>query len=179
MQLKSFIFVLFAAGGVSALNINKARQNNNNGNGCNANQNNNNNQNGNQNNQNGNQNNNQNGNQNNNNQNGNQNGGANAGADVGAADFGQCDPSIDFQLGRAGRKADEGTFLPVDPLVAQGQQDALNPNIITNRVCDQLTNVCNANAAAVALCEDAQAQVAALGTKDASTADAFNAALGF
>ncbi|KAI1250591.1 hypothetical protein MGN70_007648 [Eutypa lata] len=100
------------------------------------------------------------------------------GAD-GAADFGDCDPTIDFQLGREGRDADEGTFLPVDPLVAEGQQDALNPNIITNRVCDQLTNVCNANEAAVALCEDAQAEVEALGTKDETTADAFNAALGF
>jgi hypothetical protein len=48
-----------------------------------------------------------------------------------AADFGDCDPTIDFQLGREGRDADEGTFLPVDPLVAEGQQDALNPNIIT------------------------------------------------
>jgi hypothetical protein len=102
---------------------------------------------------------------------------ATAGAD--GADFGQCNPSIDFQLGRPGRKADEGTFLPVDPLVAKGQQDALNPNIITNRVCDQLTNVCDANDAAKALCETAKAQVAALGTKDASTADAFNSALGF
>ncbi|KAH6724279.1 hypothetical protein DL95DRAFT_445584 [Leptodontidium sp. 2 PMI_412] len=94
-------------------------------------------------------------------------------------DFGDCTPTIDFQLGRAGRKATEGTFLPTDALVAKGQQDALNPNIITNRVCDQLTNVCGANDAAVTLCEDAQAQVAALGTKDASTAAAFNAALGF
>ena len=40
----------------------------------------------------------------------------------GAADFGDCDPTIDFQLGREGRAADEGTFLPVDPLVAEGQQ---------------------------------------------------------
>lgn len=45
-----------------------------------------------------------------------------ASASASGADFGQCDPSIDFQLGREGRKADEGTFLPVDPLVAQGQQ---------------------------------------------------------
>ncbi|KAK5662663.1 hypothetical protein OQA88_8579 [Cercophora sp. LCS_1] len=96
-----------------------------------------------------------------------------------AADFGACDPRIDFQLGRAGRKPDEGTFLPIDALVAQGQQDALNPNIITNRVCDQLTNVCDANDAAKALCESAQALVQGLGTKDATTADAFNAALGF
>ena len=97
----------------------------------------------------------------------------------GGADFGACTPTMDFQLGREGRKADEGTFLPTDPLVAKGQQDALNPNIITKRICDQLTNVCDANDAAKALCADAQQQVQALGTKDASTADAFNSALGF
>ena len=45
----------------------------------------------------------------------------NDGAD-GAADFGDCDPTIDFQFGREGRGEDEGTFLPVDPLVAEGQQ---------------------------------------------------------
>ena len=115
--------------------------------------------------------------QNNNNNNNNNN--AAGAAAAGAADFGVCDPTIDFQLGREGRDADEGTFLPVDPLVAEGQQDALNPNIITNRVCDQLTNVCEANQAAVDLCADAQAQVEALGTQDETTADAFNAALGF
>ncbi len=97
----------------------------------------------------------------------------------GAADFGSCTPTMDFQLGRPGRKATEGTFLPTDPLVAKGQQDALNPNIITNRICDQLTNVCAANDAAKALCKSAQAKVQGLGTKDASTASAFNSALGF
>ncbi|KAH6845750.1 hypothetical protein B0I37DRAFT_191643 [Chaetomium sp. MPI-CAGE-AT-0009] len=98
---------------------------------------------------------------------------------TGAADFGECTPTMDFQFGRNGRAADEGTFLPSDPLVAEGQSEALNPNIITNRICDQLTNVCGANDAAKAMCEDAQAQVEALGTRDATTADAFNAALGF
>jgi hypothetical protein len=98
---------------------------------------------------------------------------------AGGADFGLCVPTIDFVAGRPGRDADESTFLPTDALVAEGQQDALNPNIITNRVCDQLTNVCEANDAAKALCEQAQAQVEALGTRDASTAAAFNAALGF
>ena len=112
-------------------------------------------------------------NQNNNNNNN------NAGAGNQAADFGLCNPSISFEFGRGNRDADEGTFLPIDPLVAQGQQDALNPNIITNRVCDQLTNVCEANDAAKALCESAQALVQGLGTKDATTAAAFNSALGF
>ncbi|KAI1428106.1 hypothetical protein F5Y12DRAFT_74672 [Xylaria sp. FL1777] len=116
----------------------------------------------------------------NNNKNNNNNNNANAAADNNAAaDFGQCTPTMDFQLGRPGRKADEGTFLPTDPLVAEGQQDALNPSIIMNRICDQLTNVCDANDAAVAACEAAQASTEALGTRDASTADAFNSALGF
>ncbi|KAI1445361.1 hypothetical protein F5Y02DRAFT_130567 [Annulohypoxylon stygium] len=121
--------------------------------------------------------NNKNNNQNNNNNNNN----AAAAADDAnaAADFGQCTPTMSFELGRPGRKADEGTFLPEDPLVAEGQQDALNPSIIMNRICDQLTNVCDANDAAVAACEAAQASTEALGTKDATTADAFNAALGF
>ncbi|KAI1761880.1 hypothetical protein GGR53DRAFT_453614 [Hypoxylon sp. FL1150] len=103
---------------------------------------------------------------------------ANANAKA-AADFGNCTPTMSFELGREGWKPDEGTFLPEDPLVAEGQQDALNPSIIMNRICDQLTNVCEANDAAVAACEDAQAQTEALGTKDATTADAFNQALGF
>ncbi|GJC84316.1 hypothetical protein ColLi_07153 [Colletotrichum liriopes] len=84
-----------------------------------------------------------------------------------------------FTLGRAGRKADEGTFLPTDPVVAQGQQDALNPNIIINRVCDQLTNVCGANDAAKTQCKDAQAQIEASGDRSAAVADTFNGLLGF
>lgn len=95
------------------------------------------------------------------------------------ADFGVCTPTMDFVFGRPGRKPDEATFLPVDDLVAQGQQDALNPNIITNRICDQLTNVCDANDAAKEACANAQAFVESLGTRDATTAAAFNAALGF
>jgi len=100
-------------------------------------------------------------------------------ADNGALDFGLCSPEMSFVLGRPGRRADEGTFLPVDALVAQGQQEALNPNIITNRICDQLTNVCEANQAAKDACRAAQDLVQGLGTKDATTAEAFNQALGF
>lgn len=100
------------------------------------------------------------------------------------ADFGSCTPTMDFQLGRAefNRKATEGTFFPTDTtnLVAgSGQSDALNPNIITNFICNQLTNVCGANDAAKAACTSAKAAVQSLGTKDQSTADAFNQALGF
>lgn len=98
---------------------------------------------------------------------------------INGLDFGLCVPTIKFQGGLGGRPATEFTFQAIDPLVALGQQEALNPNIITNRVCDQLTNVCEANDAAKAACEAAQAQIEALGTRDATTADAFNAALGF
>ncbi|KAF4893864.1 hypothetical protein CGCVW01_v014099 [Colletotrichum viniferum] len=101
------------------------------------------------------------------------------GAATGAADFGKCTPTMDFQLGRAGRKATEGTFLPTDPLVAKGQQDALNPNIITNRICDQLINVCGANDAAHKQCLDAKAKILASGDKSAAVATTFNGLLGF
>ncbi|KAK7730136.1 hypothetical protein SLS57_001797 [Botryosphaeria dothidea] len=106
-------------------------------------------------------------------------GGAAQASSIAGLDFGQCVPTIKFEGGLGGRPADEFTFLPIDPLVAQGQQEALNPNIITNRVCDQLTNVCEANDAAKQACLDAKAQVEALGTRDQTTADAFNSALGF
>ncbi|KAK4243252.1 hypothetical protein C7999DRAFT_18381, partial [Corynascus novoguineensis] len=98
---------------------------------------------------------------------------------AGAADFGSCDPTIRFEGGLGGRPADEFTFQSNDPQIEANQQEALNPNIITNRVCDELTNICGANDAAKALCEDAKAQVEALGTRDATTADVFNGLLGF
>ncbi|GME32297.1 hypothetical protein GTA08_BOTSDO07878 [Neofusicoccum parvum] len=98
---------------------------------------------------------------------------------IAGLDFGLCVPTIKFEGGLGGRPATEFTFQAIDALVAKGQQEALNPNIITNRVCDQLTNVCEANDAAKAACLDAKAQVEALGTRDQTTADAFNDALGF
>ncbi|KAF4499839.1 circumsporozoite precursor [Fusarium agapanthi] len=101
------------------------------------------------------------------------------GGNAGALDFGVCQPTMARVGGLNGRPADEFTFIPQDPLIAEGQQEALNPNIITNRICDQLTNVCDASADAVAACEDAQAQIEALGTRDQSTADTWNALLGF
>ncbi|EXJ62298.1 hypothetical protein A1O7_02732 [Cladophialophora yegresii CBS 114405] len=106
-------------------------------------------------------------------------GGAAETSDVAGADFGLCVPTMKFEGGLGGRPATEFTFLPIDPLVAQGQQEALNPNIITNRICDQLTNVCEANDAAKTLCKSVQAQIQALGTRDKSTADTWNTALGF
>jgi hypothetical protein len=106
-----------------------------------------------------------------------------ANADNAQASFGACsDPTISFKLGRPGRKATEGTFLPNAADLANGQGDALNPNIITNEVCDRIKDKSKcpgANAAAEALCLKGKALVASLGTKDSSTADAFNKALGF
>ena len=98
---------------------------------------------------------------------------------IAGLDFGLCVPTIKFEGGLGGRPATEFTFQAIDELVATGQQEALNPNIITNRICDQLTNVCEANDAAKTACEDAQAQIQALNTRDKTTADTWNTALGF
>lgn len=71
--------------------------------------------------------------------------------------------------------ATEFTFQSNDAAIAAAQQEALNPNIITNRICDDLVNICGANDAAISTCLDAEAQILALGTRDQSTADAWNA----
>ncbi|KAI8964598.1 hypothetical protein F5Y11DRAFT_79125 [Daldinia sp. FL1419] len=93
-------------------------------------------------------------------------------------DFGTCTPTVKFEESLNGRKAGEFTFQAQDPVVNKGQQEALNPNIIFNRICDQLTNVCGAADDAVAACKQAQADLGS-GAKDASTANAWNEALGF
>lgn len=84
----------------------------------------------------------------------------------------------DLYRGLNGRKATEFTFQAIDPLVNKGQQEALNPAIIMNRICDQLTNVCGANAAAKAACLKAKADLGG-GPRDVTTADAWNTQLGF
>ncbi|OAQ60702.1 hypothetical protein VFPPC_14117 [Pochonia chlamydosporia 170] len=94
-------------------------------------------------------------------------------------DFGLCVPTMKFEAGLNGRSNTEFTFQAVDPLVNKGQQEALNPNIITNRIHDQLTNVCGANAEAKAAVAAAQAKISALGTRDADTANTWNTLLGF
>ncbi|KAI0513035.1 hypothetical protein F5B22DRAFT_284209 [Xylaria bambusicola] len=167
--------------------------------GNNNNQNNGNNQNNNGNNQNNNGNN-QNNNGNNQNNNGNNAGAGNnaGGAAAGAGavsdpvtgtfagfqqsslglDFGTCTPTVKFEESLNGRKAGEFTFQAQDPVVNKGQQEALNPAIIFNRICDQLGNVCGAADDAVAACEAAQADLGSA-AKDQTTADAWNTALGF
>jgi len=95
---------------------------------------------------------------------------------IAGLDFGLCVPTMKFEAGLDGRKSTEFTFQAQDPLINKGQEEALNPAIIANKICDQLTNVCNANAAAKSACTAAQA---ALTGKDSATADAWNTQLGF
>ncbi|OAP62145.1 hypothetical protein AYL99_04348 [Fonsecaea erecta] len=95
------------------------------------------------------------------------------------ADFGLCLPTMKFEGSLGGRSSVDFTFLPTDPLCARGQQEASNPNIITNRICDQLATVCGANEAAKALCRESQAKIRALGTRDRSTAETWNTLMGF
>ncbi|KAK6074069.1 hypothetical protein SCUP234_08396 [Seiridium cupressi] len=93
-------------------------------------------------------------------------------------DFGTCTPTVKFEESLNGRKAGEFTFQAQDPVVNKGQEEALNPNIIFNRICDQLVNVCGAADDAHTACTTAQASLGG-GAKNASTADAWNTALGF
>ncbi|TAQ84815.1 hypothetical protein B7494_g6860 [Chlorociboria aeruginascens] len=98
---------------------------------------------------------------------------------ISGLDFGLCVPTIKFEAGLDGRATTESTFQGQDPLINKGQEEALNPTIITTQITNQLTNVCGANAAAKSAAAAAGAMVASLGTRDASTADAWNTALGF
>ena len=94
-------------------------------------------------------------------------------------DFGVCTPTMKFEAGLNGRKETESTFQAIDPQVNKGQQEALNPAIIMNRIKDQLTNVCGANQAAKDAAVSALATVSATGKRDVSAADQWNTLLGF
>jgi len=94
-------------------------------------------------------------------------------------DFGLCLPTMKFEGGLGGRPSIDFTFLPTDPLCARGQQESSNPNIISNRICDQLSTVCGANKEAVTLCRQSQAKLRTVGTKDKSAADTWNTLMGF
>ncbi|KAK5100245.1 hypothetical protein LTR70_001767 [Exophiala xenobiotica] len=102
----------------------------------------------------------------------------NTSTSTGAEDFGSCDPTMSIEGGRNGRPATEFTFQSNDPAIASNQQEALNPNIITNRICDELTNICGANDAAKTTCLAAKEQVLALGTRDEGTAEVWNGLVG-
>lgn len=93
-------------------------------------------------------------------------------------DFGTCVPTLKFEAGLNGRKDTEFTFQAQDPVVNKGQQEALNPAIIMNRICDQLTNVCGAGDDGKAACLAAKTALGG-GARDVTTADAWNSQLGF
>ncbi|KAI1324790.1 hypothetical protein F5Y16DRAFT_287821 [Xylariaceae sp. FL0255] len=95
-------------------------------------------------------------------------------------DFGKCTPTVKFEAGLDGRPDTEFTFQAQDPLVNKGQEEALNPEIIFNRICDQLVNVCGVSidSDAHTACENAKTQLGG-GAKNSSTADAWNSQLGF
>ena len=108
-------------------------------------------------------------------------GDAGAGTDAGAAsvvNFGTCpDPTVVFALGFDGRK--EASFEPKDTTVFT-HGSALNIKVITDFICQQLATKCGANQAALDACTTgAAAAKASRAGKDETSADAFNAALGF
>lgn len=102
------------------------------------------------------------------------NGTAGAAASTGAADFGNCDPTVRFGLPSDGRK--ENAFEPTD-LKTFNHGSALKIAVISDFICSQLPNKCNANAAAESACK--AASTAAGGLDGQAAADAFNSALGF
>ncbi|KAF2195689.1 hypothetical protein K469DRAFT_616473 [Zopfia rhizophila CBS 207.26] len=92
-----------------------------------------------------------------------------------AAAFGSCaDPTIVFGTPSDGRQEDafEAADLETFP-----HGSALNIAVISDFICSQLTNKCDAGEDAVATCE--QASAAATGLEGQDAADAFNSALGF
>jgi hypothetical protein len=109
----------------------------------------------------------------------NNNASANAGngaAAGGIGNFGSCSvPEIEFGAGFEGRK--ETSFQPVDKK-SFNHGSAQNIGIITQFICDQLTNACKADDTAKATCKKAQAAAAAAPPKTGADADAFNAVFG-
>jgi hypothetical protein len=102
--------------------------------------------------------------------------GNNAATNTGVGNFGKCSvPQIEFGVGFDQRK--ETSFQPVDKTsFNHGSAQAIG--IITQFICDTLTNSCGADATAKATCTKAQAAAAAQPPKTGADADAFNAAFG-
>jgi hypothetical protein len=98
------------------------------------------------------------------------------GGATGAEDFGTCTtPQIDFAAGFDGRK--ETSFQPTDK-TSFNHGSAQNIDIITQFICDTLTNSCKANAAAKTLCASAITASKAAAVKTGAQADAFNGVFG-
>ncbi|KAI0775307.1 hypothetical protein BD413DRAFT_491809 [Trametes elegans] len=102
-------------------------------------------------------------------------GGAAAGSG-GIGDFGSCSvPQIEFATGFDNRK--ETAFQPVDK-TSYDHGSAQAAGIITQFICDTLTNKCGADATAKATCKAAKAASDAQPAKTGAQADAFNAGFG-
>ncbi|KAJ4477226.1 hypothetical protein J3R30DRAFT_3290833, partial [Lentinula aciculospora] len=97
-----------------------------------------------------------------------------SGADIG--DFGSCSvPQIQFGVGFDGRR--ETAFEPVDQ-TSYNHGSADNIAVITDFICNTLTNSCGADATAKATCATAQAAAAAGLAQTGDQADKFNAVFG-
>ena len=91
-------------------------------------------------------------------------------------DFGSCSvPQIEFGVGFDNRK--ETSFQPVDK-TSFNHGSAQNIDIITQFICDTLTNSCGADATAKATCASAKTAADTKTAKTGAQADAFNAAFG-
>ncbi|KAI5894122.1 uncharacterized protein SCHCODRAFT_02623780 [Schizophyllum commune H4-8] len=95
---------------------------------------------------------------------------------LGGASFGSCSvPQIEFAAGFDGRR--ETSFQPTDKTsYSHGSAQAID--IISQFVCDQLTNSCKANQAAKDLCQTARSAADGKTAKTGAQADAFNAVFG-
>ncbi|KAI0064766.1 hypothetical protein BV25DRAFT_1913944 [Artomyces pyxidatus] len=90
--------------------------------------------------------------------------------------FGSCSvPQIKFGTGFDNRK--ETAFEPVDQK-SFNHGSADNIGVITDFICNTLTNTCGADATAKATCATAQAAANAATAKSGAQADAFNAVFG-
>ncbi|RPD59979.1 hypothetical protein L226DRAFT_462918 [Lentinus tigrinus ALCF2SS1-7] len=94
----------------------------------------------------------------------------------GIGDFGSCSvPQIEFGTGFDNRK--ETAFEPVDK-TSYNHGSAQNIDIITQFICDTLTNSCGADATAKATCAKAKAAADTGAAKTGVQADLFNAVFG-
>lgn len=97
-------------------------------------------------------------------------------AGSGIGNFGKCTvPQIKFAVGFDNRK--ETSFEPVDQ-VSYNHGSADNIDIITQFMCNTLTNTCEADATAKATCAKAQAAADTVTKGTGGQADAFNAVFG-
>ncbi|KAI0784250.1 hypothetical protein C8Q75DRAFT_795160 [Abortiporus biennis] len=91
-------------------------------------------------------------------------------------DFGKCTvPQIEFGVGFDNRK--ETSFQPVDK-TSFNHGSAQNIDIITQFICDTLTNTCAADQTAKDTCQKARAAADTVTAKTGGQADAFNAVFG-